>query len=89
MAINNALENNKPIYIPRKYDKIDLALANFLNEYRKKDSLKINFLQESHGLYRFGSKRVKISVQTPINPEDCLEKPKIFAIVGDSMMPLL
>ena len=39
-----------------KYDEIDCALGKFLNSLGKK--LKVCFLRESEGLYRFGTKRV-------------------------------
>ena len=31
MAQNSALESNLPVYIPRKLDKIDIAIAEFVN----------------------------------------------------------
>lgn len=44
------------MYVARKFDNIDHALAKYLNGLGAK--LKISFLRESEGVYRFGSKRV-------------------------------
>jgi hypothetical protein len=51
------------VYIPRKGDTIDEALAKVLNEYPEKQNLKILFLRESEGVYRFGQKRVHLKVE--------------------------
>ena len=48
------LEMDGPIYIARKQDQIDRSLANFLNTYPKRDKLKILFIRESEGIYKFG-----------------------------------
>lgn len=36
---NRMLEKNLPLYVPKKYDKIDLALAMAINNYPEKDKL--------------------------------------------------
>lgn len=60
---NYRLENKLPIYIPKKYDKIDLALATFLNfHYPEREKMKILFLRESEGVYTFGSKRIYLKI---------------------------
>lgn len=51
------------IYIPHKYDKIDLALAQFINEYPEREKMKILFLRESEGVYTFGRKKVNVKVE--------------------------
>lgn len=56
------LEKDLPIYIPKKYSQIDIAISNFINDYPERDSLKILFLRESEGVYRFGSRRVFIKI---------------------------
>jgi len=56
------LEKHQAIYIPKKYSKVDVALAQFLNNYPERDQLKILFLRESEGVYQFGAKRVYIKI---------------------------
>lgn len=36
MGINAALESNQPVYIPRKLDKIDMAVAEFVNDLHQR-----------------------------------------------------
>lgn len=62
LELNSMLEKDLPIYIPKKYSQIDIALSNFINDYPERDSLKILFLRESEGVYRFGSRRVYIKI---------------------------
>ena len=50
-------------YIPRKLDPIDVALAGVVNNYPEKEKLKILFLRESEGVYRFGHRRVHVKVE--------------------------
>ena len=50
------------MYVPYKYDSIDRALAEYINNYPEKSKLKIMFMRESEGVYQFGSKRVAIKV---------------------------
>ena len=57
------LEDKNPIYVPKKYDKIDMALAMVVNTYPEKDKMKILFLRESEGVYIFGSRRVYIKIE--------------------------
>jgi intracellular sulfur oxidation DsrE/DsrF family protein len=51
------------IYHGKKNDKIDMALANFLNKYPERSNLKIMFLRETEGVYFFGKKRVYIKIE--------------------------
>jgi hypothetical protein len=44
-------------------DAIDQKLGNFINNFPEKDKMKIMFLRESEGVYRFGQKRVYIKVE--------------------------
>ena len=53
---------NHPIYIAHKNDRVDELLAKFINTYQKRKNLKILFIRESEGTYRFGSKRVYLNV---------------------------
>ena len=41
-------------YIPKKGDIIEESLANFINMYPEQEKMKILFLRESEGVYRFG-----------------------------------
>jgi len=48
-------------YVPKRGDKIDEKLANFINkytEYPEQEKMRILFLRESEGVYRFGQRRV-------------------------------
>ena len=47
-------EAQRSIYRGNPADKIDTALANVLNSFPERDDLKIMFLRESEGVYRFG-----------------------------------
>jgi hypothetical protein len=46
------------VYVPKQTDQIDVALADHINNYPKKfpekGRMKIMFLRESEGVYRFG-----------------------------------
>lgn len=57
-----------PLYVGKKYDKIDVALGTFLNKYPDRDRMKILFLRESEGVYRFGAKRVYIKIEKGDEP---------------------
>lgn len=63
LAQNGMLENGLGFYIPRKFDKVDRALANYLNNYSDRHKMKIIFLRESEGVYTFGRRRVHIKVE--------------------------
>ena len=49
-------------YIGKEGDKIDTALADFLNWYPERSKIKILFLRESEGVYKFGTRRVHVKV---------------------------
>ena len=38
-------------------------MGNFLNGYPEREKMKILFLRESEGVYKFGSKRVHVKVE--------------------------
>ena len=44
-------------------DEIDMAMANFLNEYPDRLKLKILFERESEGVYKFGTRLVNVKVE--------------------------
>lgn len=49
-------ENEKLLnrYVPHKNDKIDESLAEFVNSCHEHEQIKIMFLRESEGIYKFG-----------------------------------
>jgi hypothetical protein len=57
------LEHTQVIYIAHKTDKIDQALAGFVNKYPERKALNIMFLRESEGVYKFGQKRVYVKIE--------------------------
>lgn len=57
-----------PLYVGKKYDVIDLALATFLNRYPDRDRMRVLFLRESEGVYRFGDKRVYLKIEKGSEP---------------------
>lgn len=57
---------------------IDKKIADFINNYPDRKSLKIMFVRESEGIYRFGTKRVGAKV----------EKDKISIRVGGGYLAI-
>jgi len=55
--------NGQAVYIPKKHDKIDVALGSFVNNYPERNKMVIIFLRESEGVYQFGQKRVYIKIE--------------------------
>jgi len=51
-------------YLPVGGDMIDQSLASFINTYPEQDRIRVMFLRESYGIYRFGQKQVSIKVAT-------------------------
>ena len=50
-------------YIPKKSDQIDGKLAEFINQYPEKEKMRIMFLRESEGVYRFGTRKVYVKIE--------------------------
>ena len=71
------MEYTQVIYIAHKTDKIDQALAHFINKHPERQKMNIAFLRESEGVYQFGSKRVYVKVE---------KGDKIFVRVGGGFM---
>lgn len=71
------MEYTQVIYIAHKTDKIDQALANFVNKYPERKRMNIAFLRESEGVYQFGSKRVYVKVE---------KGDRVFVRVGGGFM---
>ena len=57
------LKSRIAVYIPIKNDPIDRKLAEYINNYPDRQKLKIMFMRESEGVYEFGSRKVKVTVQ--------------------------
>jgi len=51
------------IYIPVRADPIDKMLAEYVNNYPDVSKMKIMFMREQEGVYKFGSKRVCIKIE--------------------------
>lgn len=49
--------------MPKLGDQTDDALASFINTYPEKNKMKIMFLRESEGVYKFGSRKVHIKIE--------------------------
>ena len=60
--INEGYENDKAIYIAHK-DKVDKRLGQYLMEFPEREKLKIMFLRETEGVYRFGTKRIHLKIE--------------------------
>ena len=64
-------------YVPKRDDKVDEALSEYINNRPEDSQMKIMFLRESEGVYRFGQKRVYIKVE---------KGDQIFVRVGGGFM---
>lgn len=60
-SVNHRLRYS--VYIPKKDDTVDRMLGGYINGRPEDDPLKIMFLRESEGVYRFGQKRVYIKAE--------------------------
>ena len=56
------MKSKVAVYIPIESDKVDIKLADFINNYPDRNKLKIMFIRESKGIYEFGTKRVEVRV---------------------------
>lgn len=61
--LSESLARKQPIYIGKSLDQIDLGLADFINQYPEREKLKILFIRESEGVYKFGQKRVFVKIE--------------------------
>jgi hypothetical protein len=50
-------------YIPEKNDRIDTLLADFINNSRDKQALKLMFVKNNDGQYYFGTKKLNIKIE--------------------------
>lgn len=71
------IEHGQAIYIAHRHDHCDELLSSFINKYPERSELKILFIRESEGVYKFGTKRVYIKVE---------HGDKIFVRVGGGFM---
>jgi len=53
---------NQDVYYPKDSDKVDVTLADFINNYPNREYIKILFLRVKEGHYQFGKKKVNISL---------------------------
>ena len=53
-ALTEAMARKEPIYIGHGLDHIDIGLADFINTFPQREKLKILFVRESEGVYKFG-----------------------------------
>ena len=51
------------IYIPGKDDAVDIALADYINNYPDRKRLKVMFLRVEPGVYTFGTRKVGIKLE--------------------------
>ena len=56
------LQSMQESYVGVKGDEVDLALADFLNNFYDKGKLQVMFIRLQPGIYSFGSKKVCIKV---------------------------
>lgn len=61
-ALVKTLEEKLPIYVAKKFDRVDEYLGKFINSYGPREKMKILFLREQEGVYRFGTKRVFVKI---------------------------
>ena len=64
------------IYIPISNDPIDNKLADFLNNIKDEHKLRVLFIREGEGVYRFGQRKVYVKI----------EQDKIYIRVGGGFM---
>ena len=61
---NEELEKGQAVYIGHREDKIDKAVAKYINKkFPEKGRMGIMFLRETEGVYQFGSRRVHVKVE--------------------------
>lgn len=61
------------IYIPKKDDKTDRVLGEYINSRPEKQQLKIMFLRIAEGVYQYGTLRLRMRLGDP----DILEVQKM------------
>jgi len=57
------MESGQAIYIAHRNDTIDQVLSNYLNQYPDREQLKILFIREAEGVYKFGTKRIYVKLE--------------------------
>lgn len=72
------LKQRVAVYVPIKTDNIDRRIAEYINNYPDRTRLKVMFVREAEGVYKFGSKRVNIKI----------DKDKINIRVGGGYMTI-
>lgn len=64
------------IYIPISSDPIDNRLADYLNNIKDENKLRVLFIREGEGVYRFGQRKIYVKI----------EQDKIYIRVGGGFM---
>jgi len=59
----NKYVETQPIYYPLKEDNIDMRLSELINEYPSRSRIKNHFFRESRGNYKYGTKKVQVSIE--------------------------
>ena len=72
------LKQKVAVYVPIKTDVVDKRIAEYINNYPDRSKLKVMFVREAEGVYKFGSKRVNVRV----------DKEKINIRVGGGYMTI-
>ena len=57
------MKSKLAIYIPAKDDPVDVALAEWINNYPDRRKLKVMFLRSEPGVYTFGTKKVSVRLE--------------------------
>ena len=67
------------VYYPKQNDVVDVALANFLNQYRDKHEMREQFIRESMGVYSYGAKKVHVKLE---------QSGQVYVRVGGDYIPI-
>ena len=57
------MKQKMSIYVPVKDDPVDVALADFVNNYPDRRKLRVMFLRCEPGVYDFGSRKVSLRIE--------------------------
>ena len=68
-----------PIYTPVRGDQIDIALCDYLNNYKDREFLKVRFVRENEGVYSFGTKKILLAATQILAPNNWLAPKMLLA----------
>jgi len=60
--VQDNYESEPPLYQYVKGDQIDIALCEYLNNYKNREFLKVRFIRENEGVYTFGTKKIFVKL---------------------------